>query len=76
MSSAPRPFRCHGGKTRMHARLLLSHDIFSFEKKPVTCGVGGRVNDVVAGFETCAVGIEPVSSGLVDRSTGFGGGGV
>lgn len=26
---------------RIHARLLLSHDIFSFEKKPVICGVGG-----------------------------------
>lgn len=26
----------------MQARLLLSHDIFSLEKKPVICGLGGR----------------------------------
>lgn len=26
---------------RIHARLLLSQDIFSFEKKPVICGVTG-----------------------------------
>lgn len=32
---------------RMHAKLLLSHDIFSFEKKPVICGVavGAAVPD-------------------------------
>lgn len=35
----------------MHAKLLLSHDIFSFEKKPVICGViggGGAVPDGAA----------------------------
>lgn len=32
----PRDLRCQGGKTRMHARLLLSQLIFSLEKKPTT----------------------------------------
>jgi len=30
----------------MHARLLLSHDIFSFEKKPTICGLGGGAKEV------------------------------
>lgn len=37
ISKVPKDFRCQGGKTRMHARLLLSQLIFSLEKKPTTC---------------------------------------
>ena len=38
----PSPLRCQGGKIKMQARLLLSHDNFSLEKKPIIWrGCGG-----------------------------------
>lgn len=42
MSREPSPLRCQGGKTRMQARLLLSHESFSLEKKPQIWCFGGE----------------------------------
>lgn len=37
--------RCHGEKTRMQARLLLSQESFSFEKKPQIWRLGAEVGE-------------------------------
>lgn len=52
----------------MHAKLLLSHDIFSFEKKPTICGRGRGGREV----EVEACRLDDVGIELSDWAGGSG----